>query len=665
MLSWLALGCLGVVVPVSTALVWMDPAAPRSLSGRLTAVWRTSAETLRLGVATGAPPRMLLSVLLGLIALLCVSTLVGVITTGLGDRLAELRRGRSTVLEREHAVVLGWSEQVFTVVAELVAVQNGRGRGVVAVLADRDSAEMDAALAATPGTGLGRRRSGRARLVCRSGTLTDPAALALVAPAVAGSVLVLPAEGAQADLEVVRILLALGSLIGAAAGPPVVAAVRDGRYLPAARLAAGPRGVVLETDMTTARLLVQSARRPGLSAVLRDLLDVAGAEFHVVEGERLAGSTFGEVAVRWEAACAVGLLRADGRPLLTPGPQTPLEPGDRFIVVAHDDTAPPTDCRTPTAPPEPPGNCRATPAQPPGPEAPVRVLLLGWNRRAPLIVDILRRTVRPDSVLDVVTGPDEELPPAPPEPRSLAGRLAVSYHVGDLARPETLPAFDLSGYDSVIVLGADADADAGCARPDDRTLLALLMLRAWEEETGHALPVVAELHDHRSRALAPLGPASDAVVRGELTALLMAQICRNPTLAPVFEEVFAARGGALGLCPADRYVAPGRAASFATVVAAALRHGECAIGYRAHTPHSARRQEGIRLCPGKSEHRVWAAEDEVVVVLPAPAVPAPADDTREGLPRMRQDDTGMRRNTGMRQDTKGSDPCGGDPPELR
>ncbi|WP_240468359.1 CASTOR/POLLUX-related putative ion channel [Streptomyces dangxiongensis] len=629
LLGWLALGCLVVVVPVSILLVWMDPSAPRSLSGRLAAVWRTSAETLRLGVATGTPLRMLLSVLLGLIALLCVSTLTGVITTGLGDRLAELRRGRSTVLERDHVVVLGWSEHVFTVVAELTAARGGRGRGIVAVFADRDTAEMEKALAAVPA-------AGGARLVCRTGALTAPGALALVAPAVAESVLVLPAEDTDADLEVVRVLLALRSLTATETGPAVVAAVRDGRYLPAARLAAGPRGVVLETDTTTARLLVQSAWRPGLPAVLHDLLDVAGAEFHVIEAPGPAGPAFAETALRLESACLVGIMRADGSALLAPGPETVLGAGDRLVVVAHDDTAPaPADSRahidqTAMAPPGP------------GPQNPARVLLLGWNRRAPLIADILRRTARPGAVLDVVTDPDDGLVPGHVEGLAGTGWPGVTHHVGDLARPETLRALDLFGYDSVIVLGPDADAGSG--RPDDRALLTLLMLRAQEEEAGRALPVVAELCDHRSRALAPLGPASDAVVRGELTALLMAQISLKPTLATVFEEVFSARGGGLGLRPAGLYVRPGREATFATVVAASLRRGECAIGYRAHLPRTAHRHDGIRLAPGKSERRVWAAEDEVVVLSAAPRASDAETDAEtdaggaepDALPRMRR-----------------------------
>ncbi|MFE0859078.1 NAD-binding lipoprotein [Streptomyces mutabilis] len=581
--------CLAIVVPVSTLLVWTDPRAPRSLSERLVAVWRTSAETLRLGGVTGAPLRMLLSVFLGLIALLCVSTLVGVITTGLADRLEELRRGRSRVLEKGHAVVLGWSDQVFTVVGEMVISQVGRVRGAVAVLADRDSAVMASDLNAAGVT--------RAVcVVCRTGEPTDPAALALLSPAAAHCVLVLPGDD-DADAEVVRVLLALQALLGAEAAPPVVATVRDERFLTAARLAAGTRGVVLDVESTTARLLVQAARHPGLVRALRDLLDLTGAEFHVVHAPDALGLTFAEISLRYEEACAVGYLTDDGRVLLTPASSVRHRPGGRSIVVARDDRQPVLK-REGTA---------VDPTVMAGPRdrqrSPSKTLLLGWNRRAPLVVDLLRRTAQPGSHLHVVTGFDDGSVAAGAMGPADDERVAVSYHVGEPTRPGTLRALDLFGYDTVIALGPDAGPHR--ARPDDQLLLTLLTLRAVEEESGRALPVVAELTDHRSLALAPLGPEWGAVVRGELTSLVMSRIAQNTGMAAVFEELFAARGGALALRPASYYVLPGRVASFATVVASALRRGECAVGYRAHdarpapggrrTPRS--RQSGT-LCLG-------------------------------------------------------------------
>lgn len=636
LLGWLAAGCLAVVLPLSALMVWTDPAAPRTLAGRLTAVWRTSAETLRLGGVTGAPLRMLLAGLLGLIALLCVSTLIGVITTGLGDRLEELRRGRSTVLEEGHAVVLGWSDQVFTVVAETVAAATGRPRGVVAVLAEQDSAEMETALTALLGA------VGKARLVCRTGSPADPRALALVTPGAARSVLVLPSEdaGAGADVEVVRVLLALRALLGTQPGPPVVAAVRDDRYLPAARLAAGSRGMVLETDVTTARLLVQSARRPGLSAVLRDLLDFDGAEFHLVDVPELTGRSYADIALRFEARCVAGFLRADGRAALTPAPGTLLEAGDRLVVLARDErTEPPVDCRAHVD-----ASLVTSPAL--RPPVPARVLLLGWNSRAPLLVDILRATSAPGSVVDVVTDPDHGRAAGPAGDRAdtespgsdpTSDRPAVRRHTGDLAGPEFLDVVDVFGYDSVVVLGPDEDTVT--ERPDDRTLLTLLMLRAREEETGRALPVVAELRDPRSLALAPLGPASDVVVRGELTALLMAQLSHSPELAAVFDEIFAVRGGALALRPAGEYVRPGAEAAFATVVAAALERGECALGYRVPA-HPGSPSDGLRLCPGKSRRRVWDARDEILVLTSGSVTSAVAENAGYALPGMRGETAG-------------------------
>ncbi|WP_406445295.1 NAD-binding lipoprotein [Streptomyces sp. NBC_00631] len=631
LLGWLAVCCLAVVVPVSTLLVWTDPAAPRSFSGRLSQVWRTSAQTLRLGAVAGTPARMLLSVLLGLIALLCVSTLVGVVTTGLGDRLTELRRGRSRVLERDHDVVLGWTDQIFTVVRELIAGRAGRagdersagGRHVITVLADRDPAHMDTALTAALGG------TDRVRLVCRTGTPTDPDALALVTPGAARAVVVLPADDSDGDLTVVRTLLALRALLGADDGPNaprVVAAVHDDRYLPAARLAAGPRGTVLETDRTAARLLVQAARCPGMSTALRDLLDFSGAEFHVAEVPEAVGLSFEEVALRLQTSCAVGLLRPDGRPLLTPAPHTVLAPGDRLVTVAHDDR--------PTTLTDRRAQVEATALAPPAPlpDAPARLLLLGWNRRAPIVVETLRRTARPGSVLDVVS--DTAADPAgssTPCPRNAP--LAITHHARDLAAPEALDGLDLTAYDSVIALGADRAA--GPEQPDERTLLALLTLCSWEERTGRVLPVVAELRDHRSRTVAPLGPASHAVVRGELTALLMAQVVHHPELAAVYEEIFATRGGALALRPAAHYVLPGHEAAFATVVAAALRRGECAIGYHAHDPHRTRPHDGVLLCPDNAERRVWGAGDQILVLTAGPDGHDTTDDRAPALPIQR------------------------------
>ncbi|MCX3290250.1 NAD-binding lipoprotein [Streptomyces sp. NEAU-H22] len=602
LVGWMALLCLAVVVPASALVVWTDPHAPESLPDRLAQVWRLTGETLRLGGATGTPLRVTMSVLLALVALLYVSTLVGLITTALTERLTALRRGRSTVLEQGHVVVLGWSEQVFTVVGELVAANANQRRAAVAVLADRDKTAMEEALSTKVGP------MGRTRLICRSGPTTDPSVLTLTSPATAGVVLVLPRDEPDADAEVVKTLLALRAALPEEGRPPVVAAVRDDRYRLAASLAAGPGGIVLESDTVTARLIVQAARRPGLSLVHQELLDFAGDEFYLVAEPTLTGRPFGDALLSYPTSSVVGIVRG-GTPVLNPPPHTPLVEDDLLVVISRDDdTVWQADCADSV-------EKAAMASGPATPARPERVLLLGWNRRAPLMVDQLRRRARPGSAVDVVADGGEATVRQVSEAGAHHGTdLPLTLHRGDVTRPETLQGLDVHSYDSVIVLGQDSAPGQPPDEPDNRTLVTLLLLRRLEEASGRALPVVTELVDDRNRALAPLGPGADVIISGKLIGLLMAQISQNRHLAAVFEELFSADGTGIRLRPAGDYVLPGCETSFATVVAAARQRGECAIGYRSRDDASTSPDYGVRINPPKTGRRRWTTGDEVIVV---------------------------------------------------
>ncbi|WP_051820806.1 CASTOR/POLLUX-related putative ion channel [Streptomyces flavochromogenes] len=567
--GWLALVCLAVVAPASALLVWTDSRSPDTVQGKVATVWRTVGQTLRLGGEVGPPLRIVLSVLLALVSLLYVSTLVGLVTTAITDRLTELQRGQSTVVERGHSLVLGWSEQTPTLVAELLAAHAQRRNSAVVVLADRDKLDMERELRAVL-TAAGVRR---VRLLCRRGRPADPAALARVSPAAAGAVVVLPPDTPEADTQVVKTLLALRAVVGDTSPVRVVAAVRQTRHVATARLAAGPGAVVLDVDGIAARTLVQCVLEPGLSSVLEDLLDFAGAELHVHRVPGLDGRTFADLRAACVDACVVGLVRPDGSPLLNPPPKTALGPGGAVVVLAEDET-PPTWTTTPATPLPTPSFAMAAKVGKAAnaadtSTAPGRVLVLGWNRRGPEIVDGLARN----------------------------GWEAV--------REKNLPAPDPAPH--VLVLGGpDGHPD-----PDEHTLVTLLRLRAAERESGHRSSTVAELTDAQHRPLAPAGPHTDLVVGGRLVGLLMAQVSQTVELAAAFDELFSPEGNAVRLRPATDYVPDGTEAPFATLVEAAGRQGATALGYR---PGDSRIP---LLNPPKTGTRRWSHEDTLIVVTTA------------------------------------------------
>ncbi|MEU9300159.1 NAD-binding lipoprotein [Streptomyces sp. NPDC048269] len=617
LIGWLALACLAVVVPASTVLVWSDRTAPGTLSGRLTAVWVSVGQTLKIGGAVGPPLYVLASVSLALVALLFVSTLVSLITTGINRRLMSLRRGHSTVLEARHTVVLGWSDQVFPVIGELVAAHANQRRSAIAVLAPKDKVEMEDDISARVTD------RGRTRIICRNGSTTDPTELRRVSPQTAKAVLVLPPAGDGGDAHVVKTLLALDAAVpGAGDAGVVVAAVRDPRNHVTAKLAAGPAGHVLCVDDIVARLLVQTARQPGLSLVYQELLDFEGDEFYTAAAEGLAGRTFGEALLSFATSAVVGLLRADGGVALNPDPGTAIGAGDRIIVISQDDdTAVQVDVAC----------CVEEEAiVTAGPRIPVaeRLLLLGWNRRAPLIVDQLDQYVSPGTTLDVVALGDGAAACGTGDVTDARNHLAVAFHSGDVTDPLVLAKLDVPSYDSVIVIG-EADPVATAAPPltsqtatatdveaqaDDRTLVTLLHLRAIGEAAHRELALTTEMSDDGNRLLAPARDGADFIVSGRLISLLMTQISESRYLAAVFEELFTAEGHEFYLKPAADYVRAGREVSFATAVESARRRGECAVGYRLRAQTATGPAYGVRINPDKRQ-RVRFSEGDWLIVL--------------------------------------------------
>ncbi|MCT9093603.1 NAD-binding lipoprotein [Streptomyces sp. ASQP_92] len=635
LIGWLLLICLAAVVPTSVLLVQTGRRPPATLTEQAVAVWVSVGQTLKIGGAVGPPLYVLASVLLALVALLFVSTLVSLITTGINRRIMRLRLGHSTVLEVGHTVVLGWSDQIFPVVAELVSANSNQSRAALAILAPKDKVEMEDEISARITT------TGTTTIVCRNGCTTDPAVLARVSPHTAKAVLVLAPGTDDGDAHVVKTLLALNApALGAAAentvrpdirdrdrsgsgagtgakgdAAVVVAAVRDTRNRLTAALAAGPRGRVLAVDDIVARLLVQTARQPGLSLVYQELLDFAGDEFYAVPADALVGRTFGEALLAYITSSVVGLLRADDKVVLNPDAETTITADDRIIVVTRDDDTAVLEDATPYV------DADAFATAPPRAPRPERLLLLGWNRRAPLVVGQLASYASAGTTLDIVALEDAETTRVAHEAAAQQGPIEVRLHCADITDPVVLEALDVPSFDGVIVIAdpGNVPADHLNSRPvrpdvDDGTLVTLLHLRAIEEATGQEISLTTEMSDDRNRLLAPAREGADFIVSGRLISLLMCQISESPYLASLFDELFTSEGNELYLRPATDYVRPGGEVTFATVVASARRRKECAVGYRLRAQSTRSPMYGVRLNPDKREPVRLTAEDWVIVV---------------------------------------------------
>jgi Trk K+ transport system NAD-binding subunit len=584
----------------TVSIFFADPDVRDEGIGRT--LWMSAMRALDPGAVGGDEANgtfLFLMVLVTIGGLFILAALIGVISSGLDTRFEELRKGRSKVLEQGHTVLLGWSDQIFTMISELVTANESEKRSCIAVLADKDKVEMEDELRDRLGS------TGTTRVVTRTGNPADPVDLELVSLDTAKSVIVLTPEVDEADALVIKTLLALGNREWQDERPPVVTSVADASNLAAARLAGGKEAVVVDADDIAARLVVQTSRQAGLSVVFTDLLDFDGDEIYMTHQPRLAGMPYAHALQAFETATTIGVRRHDASVLLNPPMDTPIGPGDQMIVIAEDDSV----IRLAGGPvPVNTGAIMSTPAQASPPE---RVLLLGWNARATSIVEQLDQYVAAGSQLQIAArGPAD----AGRELHALQDRLLrlrLGYKEADITDRVALESLDVGTFDHVIVL---AEPAATGELADSRTLVTLLHLRDMESTLGERYSIVSEMNDERNRMLAQVTKADDFVVGGRLISLLLTQLAENHHLGAVFGTLFDPRGSEVYLKPAGCYVRQGEWVNFATVIEAARQKNETAIGYRVVAESQVAPTFGVHLNPSKDERFALAPGDCVIVL---------------------------------------------------
>lgn len=527
--------------------------------------------------------------------LIIVASLIGIISGAFDNKIAELRKGHSRVLEQGHSLILGWSDKVPAIVNELAIANESEGGGRIVIVAQRDKVEMDDEIKAQC------RDLRRTRVITRHGDPKTLADIALGSPQWARSIVLLaPFDSPDPDSDVIKTALALtNSPDRPKSAYHIVAELKDPENLEVARLAGGPEVHWVLGAEVIGRITVQSCRQSGLSVVYQEFLDFDGDELYFTTQPTLVGKTYFQTQLAFSTCAVIGLV-VDGQPLINPPQDLVVGPGDQIIVLAADDSeialgAIPTHIDTSAI-------LNGTPKQSP----PERTLILGANAVLPMMMGELDEYVATGSHVVIVN--DGAMPRLPE-----LTRVEVTHVQGDPTRRAVLDSLEIASFDHIILLADTNSHDLD--RADNRTLVTLLHLRDVAEQADLHLNIVSEMLDDANRELAEVARADDLIVSDKLVALMLSQISENRGLADVFTTLFQAEGSEVYLRPVELYVLIGEPMNFYTLLEAARRRGETAIGYRivehAHNSHLA---YGIRLNPKKDELITFAPGDRLIVL---------------------------------------------------
>ena len=576
-----------------------------------------------------------------------LGSLVAIMTQWLNATVARLEAGLTPVKRRGHVLIVGWTNRTVPIVADLLQSESrlrnflrrhGTKRLHIVILDELINPARRQDLRDQLGDLW---QAGRVTL--RSGSSLQLEHLER-ADFLNAAAIIVPAgdfedgEPGVVDTRTIKTLLSISGSAeeqGVTEAPLVVAEVFDARKLDVARRAyRGPLELVA-SDLTAARLMVQTIRHQGVSAVYNEILTQGeGNEIYLVGSDGLVGLPAEALSHVFPRGVVLGLVRPTDKglqPLLNPDPGVAVAEGDRIAVVVRSfDDAGPDARRAP--------NGRMKRGMP-GTLFPLtgtrRILLLGWGRKVPAILRELLTYEGERFEVDLLS----TMPAGRREAAlaryglgtgDLGNGLTLRQVEGDYSIPSELHALEPWRYDNVVMLGSELRGSGQEA--DARTILGALLLEEIAEEHERCPAVLLELLEPANEGLVANG-TSEVVVSPLVTSHMLSQIALRRELRVVFDALFTAGGTEIVFRPAADYGLES-SVTFEQMQAAASERGETALGVRVRPPDALERgrrvPHGLSRTPAAGaphalslgtltlnpdRARSWAVSDELDVVV--------------------------------------------------
>jgi len=246
--------------------------------GVLYQLWSSLMYTLDAGNLAGVPTDNIIYLMLMFLATLCglflTSVLIGIIATGVEDKLSNLRKGASVVQEDDHTVIIGFDNNVYAILRELIEANSNKKKACIVILGEEPKEEMEDAIASHIAD------TKTTKIICRSGNLHEAYALERCSIETSKSVII----NVHDDAATVKVLLALASYIKNKdlknKELQFIASLQDKQYVEAANIAGEGRAAIIFAKDAIARIISNTCRQHGLSQVLTELFNFSGHELY-------------------------------------------------------------------------------------------------------------------------------------------------------------------------------------------------------------------------------------------------------------------------------------------------------------------------------------------------------------------------------------------------
>ncbi|MBP5294269.1 MAG: hypothetical protein J6Y95_00965 [Lachnospiraceae bacterium] len=472
----------------------------------------------------GSPGYVILMAITAIAGVLFTSVLIGIITSAIEEKIDNLKRGNSLVLEKDHIVVLGFNPGEYTLLEQLILASGGKPDCIV-VAEDMDREEMEQAIEENLEI------PKNFRIVCRTADITDPAALEKCSVETSRTIIVNPTD----DMRTIKAVLAVSTLLDEKGVPEISvnAIISKEHFRIPPSIAETNHISTLQTESIMAKMIAHSCTQTGLSDTFKELFNFEGSEFYLISLPGTEGLSFEDLSLRLDQAVPAGVVR-EGKVFMNPEADFQIRETDKILVFSEESDS---------------AALRRMEAEEMPEELEIRIadndevkdtVIVGYNETLPVILREL-----PENV-SVVTLVSHRLPEEQEEElQKIAGERNLKLNHRQLNLRSEKGLLELARSAGHIVMLSDHDKDPEEA--DMQEILLLMNLRDIRKRFDLHFNIAVEMQKEHNQKLVGRGDHTDFLVSSNMASLILAQIAESPELMEVFKEILSNKGNELYL----------------------------------------------------------------------------------------------------------------------
>ena len=542
--------------------------------------------------------------LMFIVGLLLTAALIGAITTGISDKLKQLRNSSSFILEKQHVVILGFSSHVISIIKELIIANESEKNSCIVILGIKPREQMKQIINKEI------KNFKNTKIIFRQGDRCIKNDLIQLNLDESKAIIINQHSHQLSDVS--KTLLAIINKPDRKKEPyHIVASVNNKEEAILCKLIGKDEVEIIESHDFLVRLESQTCRQSGLPLVYEELLNFAGDEIYFKKERSLIGKSFSKSANYFNTSILIGLYR-DNKVFLNPKSNTIINKDDQIIGISEDDSTFLLDNLNPKT-----INEKKFSKLIKFSSKPEKFLFLGFNNFTEDVLILLGKYANKNSLCDIIIEGKGK------NKIKKYNNLTVSYVYITSINRSYLDDVNFKKY-SFVVIQSSYDIKNGYEEDtvDNKTLSIILNLRDLKELNNYTFKIISELFDSNNHDLIQNSQIDDFILSEKFISSAIAQVAENKKLSLVFTELFKPKGSEIYLKPIENYINPKKELNFFEVSRSTIRKNEIAIGYRlkrfSNIPlakyNGKELNYGVVINPTKSEIIIFEEGDDLIVL---------------------------------------------------